>query len=111
MELVKTALPKSKGGRKAKELDSELLDALAKALKDAPMEGDRPSAYGPATDFDTEGKASGEARRYATALSDSLKKKVSVNAYPVNEPKDGAEATAPFRWRVYIPLAAQKNGK
>lgn len=107
MELVKTALPKSKGGRKATPLDSELLDALADALKSAPMDGDRPAAYGPATDFDTEGKAGGQARRYATQLSDALKKKVRVNVYPVNAPKDGQESKPPYRWRVYIPLVAQ----
>lgn len=107
MELVKTALPKSKGGRKARELDSELLDALLGALKDSPMDGDRPAAYGPALDFDTEGKAGGDARRYANALSDGLKKKVRVNVYPTNEPKEGQEAKAPYRWRVYIPLVAQ----
>lgn len=107
MELIKTALPKSKGGRKARELDSELLDALLSALKDSPMDGDRPAAYGPAQDFDTEGKAGGDARRYANALSEALKKKVRVNVYPTNEPKEGQEAKAPFRWRVYIPLVAQ----
>jgi hypothetical protein len=107
MELVKTALPKSKGGRKATPLDSELLDALADALKSAPMDGDRPAAYGPATDFDTEGKAGGQARRYATELSNALKKKVRVNVYPTNAPKDGQTAKPPYRWRVYIPLVAQ----
>jgi len=109
VELTKTALPKSKGGRKATPLDSELLDALVEALKNGPMDGDRPAAYGPSTEFDTEGKAGGQARRYATALSDALKKKVRVNVYPTNAPKEGQAAKAPFRWRVYIPLAIQKD--
>lgn len=107
VELTKTALPKSKGGRKATPLDSELLDALVTALKSDPLDGDRPAAYGPSADFDTEGKAGGQARRYATAVSDALKKKVRVNVYPVNAPKEGAAAKAPFRWRIYIPLASQ----
>lgn len=109
VELTKTALPKSKGGRKATPLDSELLDALVEALKADPMDGDRPAAYGPSADFDTEGKAGGQARRYATALSEALKKKVRVNVYPVNTPKDGQPAKAPYRWRVYIPLVVQKG--
>lgn len=107
VELTKTALPKSKGGRKATPLDTELLDALVSALKSDPMDGDRPAAYGPAAEFDTEGKAGGQARRYATALSEALKKKVRVNVYPTNAPKDGQESKPPYRWRVYIPLAVQ----
>lgn len=107
VELTKTALPKSKGGRKPTPLDTELLDALASALKDAPLDGDRPAAYGPAQNFDTEGKAGGQARRYASALADALKTKVRVNVYPVNAPKDGKPASAPYRWRVYIPLTHQ----
>ena len=108
MELTKTALPKSKGGRKATPLDSELLDALVKALKTTPLDGDRPAAYGPAQDFDTEGKAGGSARRYATAVSEALKIKVRVNVYPTKTNEDGsATEDSKYRWRIYVPLKAQ----
>jgi len=105
--LTKSALPKSKGGRKPTPLDEELTAALVDALKKAPKEGDRPAAYGPSNEFDTEGKAGGQARRYAEAVSKELGKKVRVNIYPKNAPENGAEASAPYLWRVYIPLVAQ----
>lgn len=108
VELTKTALPKAKGGRKAAPLDEGLLKALTDALKSEPLDGERPAAYGPATNFDTEGKAGGQARRYATALSLVLENKVRVNIYPTNAPEDGKPSKPPYRWRVYIPLASQK---
>lgn len=107
ISLTKTALPKSKGGRKPTPLDTELVTALVGALKKEPKEGDRPAAYGPDTSFDTEGKAGGQARRYAEAVSKELGKKVRVNIYPENAPEDGKAAVAPFHWRIYIPLVAQ----
>jgi hypothetical protein len=105
--LTKSALPKSKGGRKPAELDAELTEALVDALKKNPKEADRPAAYGPAAEFDTEGKAGGQARRYAEAVSKELGKKVRVNIYPKIAPENGATASAPFMWRIYIPLTAQ----
>lgn len=105
--LTKTTLPKSKGGRTATPLDGELADALVSALKSEPMDGDRPAAYGPETDFDTEGKASGQGARYKEVVTKALGKKVSVNVYPVNGPADGKEAKPPFRWRIYIPMSVQ----
>lgn len=107
LTLTKTALPKSKGGRKATPINPELVDALTKALKDDPMDGDRPAAYGPPAEFDTEGKAGGQARRYAEAVAKNLNKKVRVNVYPKNAPENGKAAKAPFLWRIYIPLSAQ----
>lgn len=107
IKLQKSALPKSKGGRKPTPLDSELTSALVSALKSEPKDGDRPAAYGPEATFDTEGKAGGQARRYAEAVSKELGKKVRVNIYPQNAPEDGKPATAPFLWRIYIPLVAQ----
>lgn len=107
VSLTKSALPKSKGGRKPTPLDTELVSALVSALKKEPKEGDRPAAYGPDASFDTEGKAGGQARRYAEAVSKELGKKVRVNIYPENAPEDGKPASAPFHWRIYIPLVAQ----
>jgi hypothetical protein len=107
ISLTKSALPKSKGGRKPTPLDAELTTALVDALKKSPKEGDRPAAYGPDASFDTEGKAGGQARRYAEAVSKELGVKVRVNIYPKNAPENGAEATAPYCWRIYIPLVAQ----
>jgi hypothetical protein len=107
ISLTKSALPKSKGGRKPAPLDTELVSALVGALKKDPKEGDRPAAYGPDTSFDTEGKAGGQARRYAEAVTKELGTKVRVNIYPENAPEDGKAAVAPFHWRIYIPLASQ----
>jgi hypothetical protein len=107
VKLAKSALPKSKGGRKPTPLDDELVAALVDALKSNPKDGDRPAAYGPEATFDTEGKAGGQARRYAEAVSKALGKKVRVNIYPENAPEDGKAAVAPFHWRIYIPLVAQ----
>lgn len=111
MALVKSELPKSKGGRKPTELDSTLLDELVAALKAEPKvktdDGERPAAYGPDTTFDTEGKASGQARRYKEAAEKALKVKMRVNVYPATAPKDGETATGPYLWRIYIPLKQQ----
>lgn len=105
--LKKSALPKSKGGRKPTPLDPELASALVDALKKAPKEGDRPAAYGPDASFDTEGKAGGQARRYAEAVSKELGVKVRVNIYPENAPENGQASKPPYHWRIYIPLVAQ----
>jgi len=110
MALVKTALPKSRSGRKATPLDTELLNDLVEALKDSPVESvdgeNRPAAYGPDTSFDTEGKATSQGRRYANAVAESLDTTVRVNAYSQNGDK------GPFFWRCYIPLSAsQKDSK
>lgn len=107
IQLTKSALPKSKGGRKPTPIDGELVTALVTALKKEPKEGDRPAAYGPDTSFDTEGKAGGQARRYAEAVSKELKVKVRVNIYPENAPQDGQASKPPYHWRIYIPLVSQ----
>lgn len=104
VQLESIQLPKAKGGRKATPLDSELLESLANALKTNPKDGDRPAAYGPSTEYETEGKAGGPARKYAAELSKALKKKVKVRTHPTVAPKDGKPATGPFKWKVYIPL-------
>lgn len=107
VKIAARALPKSKGGRKPAPIDSELLDGLVSALKDAPKIDDRPAAYGPETDFDTEGKAGGAARRYAEGASKALNKKVRVNVYPINPTEDGKPSVPPYRWSLYIPLVQQ----
>lgn len=112
MALVKSELPKSKGGRKPAELDSVLLDELVAALKAEPKikgeDGDRPAAYGPDNlEYDTEGKASSQARRYRDAAQKALKIQMRVNVYPKNTPKEGEAASKPFMWRIYIPLTHQ----
>lgn len=101
--LTESELPKTRSGRKAAPLDDELVQALIGALKKTPVKNDRPAAYGPETDFDTEGKATAQGRKYANAVSDALDKTVRVNAYSVNGKENG-----PFRWRCYIPLAQSK---
>lgn len=110
MALVKTALPKSRAGRTAKPLDTDLVKELADALKSNPfemVEGDkRPAAYGPETDYDTDGKASAAGRRYANAVEEILKTKIRVNSFSVNGTDKG-----PFRWRCYISLANQEGKK
>lgn len=106
VNLMESELPKTRSGRKAAPLDQELVDALIGALKKTPIKNDRPAAYGPETDFDTEGKATAQGRKYANAVADNLKKTVRVNAYSVNGKENG-----PFRWRCYIPLAQSKPAK
>lgn len=101
--LTQSELPKTRSGRKAAPLDQELVDALIGALRKEPIKNDRPAAYGPETDFDTEGKATAQGRKYANAVAESLDKTVRVNAFSVN-----GKETGPYRWRMYIPLAQSK---
>jgi len=110
MSLVKSALPKSRSGRKATPLDTDLVAALVDALKKNPVDtvdGEkRPAAYGPDSTFDTEGKATAQGRRYANAVAEKLDTTVRVNAYPQN-----GNENSPFMWRCYIPLSVSQEKK
>ena len=109
--LISGPLPKSRAGRKAAELDTKLVDALVSALKKSPVtkddEGnDRPNFHGPATEFETQGKAASAGRRYAKAVG----AKMSGTTVRVNVYDNGKNANAKKHlWRVYIPLSEQNS--
>lgn len=112
IKLMESPLPKSGSGRKAQELNTELVTALAKALtdnavvKDPTSNEDRPRALGPEETYPTTGKAGSAGRRYANAVIAAMEgePKVKVNVYADNR-NDKGEYVAPFKWRIYIPLA------
>lgn len=110
VELVDAALPKSSAGRRAQEVSAELVKAIVDALKKSPtvtVDGEtRPRALGPKTSFDTGGKASSEARRYANAIKAALGEDATLRTNIYGETRDAKGAfVKPFHWRVYIPLA------
>ena len=68
LTLESAIVPPKKSGRKPKQVDSELFDLLVGALENPDVVDGRPTAFGPPTLYDTEGKATAEARRYVKAL-------------------------------------------
>lgn len=111
LELLTEAVPAKKSGRKPKEVDSEFLAVLAKALKGAKpvkVDGvDRPNSFGPNTDYDTEGKATADARRYVKALTEgdsAPMKGATVKVRAIDGDKDESVPDGKFRWKVYVPL-------
>ena len=94
-------LPKGTGGRKPKELDAELRDALIAALRDNPLtENKRPTIIGDASRlFDTEGKASSDGRRYGRAAAEALDKTVKVRVV------ESSPGSGQWGWVLYIPMS------
>ena len=108
IELATDVVPAKKSGRKPKLADPELVEALAKALKNPKVVDGRPSSFGPKTDFDTEGKATAEARRYQKALTEAEDaplhgQTVKVRALDGNSGDNDVEA-GKFQWRLYRPI-------
>lgn len=103
LKLFKGELPKGAGGRKPRELDEELRDALLKALTDEPLSANgRPTIVGDTSrSFDSEGKASSDGRLYARYIAEQLDKTVRVRTIGTDGPND--TVVAPFSWVVYIP--------
>ena len=105
VKLVDSALPKSRAGRKAAEIDPEIVAAFVAAFQDSStveVEGEtRPRALGIPDPFDTKGKASSLGRRYAVAVGNALKVTVRVSVYSAEQDK------GPFYWRIYVPLSAE----
>jgi hypothetical protein len=111
MELLTETVPAKKSGRKPKEVDADFLKVLADALKKAKpikVDGvDRPNSFGPNTDYDTEGKATADARRYVKALTEgdnAPMKGATVKVRSIEGDKDDTVPDGKFRWKVYIPL-------
>jgi hypothetical protein len=108
--LISGALPKSRAGRKAAELDAKLVDALVGHLTKTPVikdedGNDRPNFVGPATEFETQGKAASAGRRYAKASENKIGKTVRVNVYDNGK----NEKAKKFMWRIYVPLSEQET--
>lgn len=109
IDLASDVVPAKKSGRKPKEADPEMVEALAKALKNPKVVDGRPTSFGPKTDFDTEGKATAEARRYVKALTEGddapLKDAtIKVRALKGDDP-DNDVPEGKFQWRVYRAIA------
>jgi len=96
-------LPKSSRGRKARPLDDVLYKALSEYLTKTQVQDGRPAFAGPSNVYETRGKALGDGRRYAKALTSELNKIVRVNSLEVSETE--------HKWRVYVPLTENKTVK
>lgn len=91
-------LPQKKSGRKPKEINSELYDLLLPALSEVHLVDGRPQTFGPPFSFDTQGKATTDARRYVKALTevdDAPLKGVDISVTTEN-PDEGV-----FYWKLY----------
>lgn len=109
VKLQKSVLPAKKSGRKPKATDPELIQLLVDALNTAQIVEGRPEIFGPTTMFETEGKATAEARRYVNVLTGTVKgspdkdapffgQTISVRSIDAGPDKDG---NGRYQWAIY----------
>jgi len=106
INLVTGALPKSRAGRKAEPLNSELVTALVKHLGANPFTkdeagNDRPNFAGDGTEYPTQGKAASAGRKYAQAVAKEMDKTVRVHVSSNGKNKDAER----FTWVIYLPVS------
>ena len=113
IKIIETALPKSAAGRKAAPIDAAFVTALVEAFKTSATvttpNGEQQRCLGPETKYDTPGKASGEARRYADAVAKGLEiTKVRTRVTGAKKNADG-EWEGPYTWAIYLPREKAPN--